>query len=169
MVLKKDETYLTLVEVTYQIKKFVGTANALMERYARSMEEIDSTRLANEELREQLREQTEEFAHWADRLQERMNRLEQYTVLSKIGNQPHAAKIEATVNREHEERALREDLTHQRELWSQYQKNLDRVKLRIARDGETTGRMNEAEEYEQKIRESVQAIENLMALLNIRS
>lgn len=156
----------TLDDLVRQVTRLVGTANALMERFARSMEEIDGVKLAHEELRELFKEHFQENARWADKLSEKMERLEQYTILSKFGNVSATLQIEASVSKEHIERALAEELVTQRELWSVYQRNLDRVTLQIAKFGETVPRLNEIEEYEKKIIKITETIERIMEQLN---
>jgi hypothetical protein len=95
-----------------------------------------------------------------------MERLEQYTILSKFGNVSATLQIEASVSKEHIERALAEELVTQRELWSVYQHNLDRVNIQIAKFGETIARLNEVEEYEKKIIKITEVIERIMEQLN---
>lgn len=156
----------TLDDLVKQVIRLIGTANALMERFARSFEEIDNNRLAQEELRELFKEHFQENARWADRLSERMDRIEQYTVLGKFGNISATLQIEASVSKEHIQRALREDLVTQRELWSQYQRNLDRLNIQIAKFGETVSRLNEVEDYEKKIIQIETAIERIRKALD---
>lgn len=142
-----------------QMRHFVGTANALMERYARVVEEYESNRLANEEIRELLKELTEEMGRWADGLSGRMDRLERYTILVRMtGGNQQTVEVEGKVAKEHIDRALREELVNQQNLLAQYQKNISRVKMSIAKYGETVPLMNELEEYETKADRSNEAI-----------
>lgn len=141
----------TLDDLVRQVIRLIGTANALMERYSRSMEELDNVRLAQEELRELLKEHFIENSHWANKLSERMDRIEQYTILGKFGNISATLQIEADVSKEHIARSLRENLITQRELWSKYQKNINRVRERIANFGETVQSLNEVEGYEAEL------------------
>lgn len=151
----------TIDDVLRKIDRLVGTANAVMERFARSMEELDSMRLAQEELRELFKEHFAENARWADKLSEQMIRLEQYTILGKFGNISATLDIEAAVSKEHIKRALEENLVSQRELWSRYQKNLNKVNELIALYGDNVSRLNEVEQYETKILTIEKAIERI--------
>ena len=151
----------TLDDVVRQLNKVIGTANALMERYARLAEEYDSNRLANEELRELIKELIEESSRHADKLSERMDRIERYTILSKFGNVSVTLEIESSVAKEHIERALSERLTEQQELTKQYQRNIIRVEKRIASFGETVSSLNELDEYQSKLNKALEAMERI--------
>lgn len=152
-------------DLTIQVRRLIGTANALMERYARVAEELDAVRLALEELREILGDHFSENSRWADILSKRMDRVEQYTILSKIGDS-RAGEITQQVTGEHIRRTLREELGTQQELLQQYQKNIDRVKLKVAKYGETVPLMNEMDDYVREIAKVTEAIERIREALN---
>jgi hypothetical protein len=161
----------TIDDVFKQISRLIGTAHALMERFARGYEEIDSIKLALEEQRELLADHFSENSRWADKLSDRMDRIEQYTVLGRFGNTSATLQIEAVVSKEHIERSLREELVTQRELWSVYQKNLDRLRLQIAKFGDTVARLNEIDDYEHKliaIEEKIEYIREQLAKLETK-
>jgi len=144
----------------------VGTAHSLMERYAQAMEALDTVRLAHEEIRELLTEHFDENARWADKLSERMDRVERYTILSKFGNISATQQIEGEVGQEHIERTLREELVSQQGLIETYQRNLNRVKLRMARMGETTALLNEADDWLDKVAKAEEVIKRIREELN---
>ena len=157
----------TIDDVFRQIQRLVGIVNALLERYARAAEEIDSNHLALEEIRAVMDEHFKENARWADKLSKRMDRLEQYVILSRFGNVAATLQVEAITSKEHIERSLAEDLVTQRELWSQYQKNINRVRDRIAKFGETTAMLNEVEGYEMEIVKIETRIERIRNALEV--
>ena len=159
----------TIDDVFRQINRLVGVVNSLLERYSRSAEEIDSNHLALEEIRAVMDEHFKENARWADKLSKRMDRLEQYIVLSKFGNVAATLQIESATSKEHIERSLAEDLVTQRELWSTYQKNINRVRERIAKFGDTTASLNEVEGYEielVKIEKRIERIRNALEVID---
>ena len=145
-----------LDDLTRQISKLISVAYALIDRFARLGEEYDTNRLANEESREVQKEMIEEFGRWAQYIGERLDRIEQYTILSRIGGDTGA--ITQEVSGEHIERRLREELGQQQKLLEQYQRNINRVKLKIAQYGETTPLVNELENYQMEIEKITEAI-----------
>lgn len=148
------------------IRRLIGVANSVVERYARSFEEIDFNRLALEELRSVMDEHFQENARWADRLSERMDRLERYTILVRAtGGNHQTIEVEGKVAQEHIDQAIREELVNQQNLVEQYQKNIARTRMSIARYGETVPLMNELEEYEAKSGKSLEAIGRIRATL----
>lgn len=155
-----------LDDLIHQINKFVVVSTALLERYARGYEELDGNRLALEEIRELLKEHFEEVARDADNLSRRMDRLEQFIILVRMGDREQAGVITQHVTGEHVRRTAREELGRQQELLLQYRKNIDRVKLKIAKYGETIPLVNELEGYEDETREITEAIERLREALN---
>lgn len=155
-----------LDDLIHQINKFVIVSTALLERYARGYEELDGNRLALEEIRELLKEHFEEVARDADNLSRRMDRLEQYIILVRMGEKEQSGAITQHVTGEHVRRAAREELGRQQELMLQYRKNIDRVKLKIAKYGETIPLVNELEGYEDEIGKITEAIERLREALN---
>lgn len=150
-----------LDDLTRQLSRFVGTANALMERYARLAEEYDANRLATEEIRELIKELIEESGRWADSISKRMDRQERYVILSRMGDTQQSGEITQQVKGEHIRRSLREELTAQQELLSQYHKNVDRVKIKIAKYGETVPLMNEMDDYQREIDKINEAIQRM--------
>ncbi len=152
----------TLDDILRRMDRLIGTANAVMERYSRAMEDLESNRLANEEIRELFKEFIEESGRWADGLSKRLDRLERYTILVRVvGSNQETLQVEGSVSREHIERALREELVNQQSLLAQYQKNINKVKLSVARYGETTPLMNELEEHETKFQKAQEAINRI--------
>lgn len=148
----------TIDDVFRQINRFIGVANSVVERYSRVAEEYDSNRLAIEEIRELLKEFVEESSRWADGLSKRIDRLERYTILKGMGGGRETIQIEASVSREHIDRALREELVLQQELILQYQRNIDKVKIKIAKFGDTVALLNELEDYQKQIDKANEAI-----------
>ena len=145
-----------------QIKRFIGLARDILERYGRAMEELDSLRLAMEEIRETLSDHFGENSRWADDLSRKMDRLERYVILVRIvGSNTETIAVEGAVSREHIERALREELVSQQELILQYQRNIDRVKIRIAKFGETVPLMNELDDYQKQVEKADEAMERI--------
>jgi hypothetical protein len=145
-----------LDDLVRQINKLIAVVYSLIDRFARLGEEYDSNRLANEESREIQKELIEEFSRWAQSIGERLDRVEQYTVLSRMGSDTGA--ITQEVSHEHIERKLREELGQQQKLLEQYQRNINRVKLKIAQYGETTPLMNELDIYELEVSKVTEAI-----------
>ncbi len=141
------------------MRRLIGTVNAVIERFARGYEELDGIRLSVEEIRSVLADHFEENSHWANELSKRIDRLERYTVLTRMfGSNPETIQVEAVVSREHIRRALREELTTQQEIILQYQKNIDRVRLKMAKYGDTIPLMNELEDYEKQIMKSQESM-----------
>ena len=151
----------TLDDLVRQVSRLIGTTNSVLERYARLGEEYDSNRLANEELRELIKELIEESSRHADKLSERMDRIERYTILSKFGNVSVTLEIESSVAKEHIERALSERLIEQQELAKQYQNNITIVQKRMARLGDTVASLNELEEYQSKLNRALEAMKRI--------
>jgi uncharacterized membrane-anchored protein YhcB (DUF1043 family) len=135
-----------------QIRRFIAMARDILERYARTFEELEGIRLSLEESRELLADHFEENARWADNLSGRIDRLERYIILVRMtGGNQQTVEIESKTSREHIDRALRMELVTQQELILQYQKNIDKVKLRIAKFGETVPLLNELDDYQKQI------------------
>lgn len=135
-----------------------------MERYARLAEEYDANRLATEEIRELLKELTEELGNWAQHIGERLDRVEEYTILAGMGkgNSQKAKQITQEVSGEHLERGLREELGTQQKLLLTYQRNLARVQQTIAEMGyETIENMNKREDFERKIERINETIQRI--------
>ncbi len=152
----------TLDDVVRQLNKVIGTANALMERYARLAEEYDSNRLAVEEIRELIKELIIEASRQADSVNKHLYRVEQYTILKGMfGIGRETLQIESEVAKEHIERALSERLVEQQKLVEQYQKNIARVGLSIAKYGETVPLVNELEEYQSKLDRALEAMKRI--------
>lgn len=141
-----------------QIRRFISVSRDVLERYARMAEEYESNRLAIEEIRELLKEFVEESGRWADGLSGRMDRQERYVILKGMGGGRETIQVEQVVAREHIDRALREELVVQQELILQYQKNIDKVKLKIAKFGETVPLLNEMDDYQKQIDKAQEAI-----------
>ena len=151
-----------------QIRLFIAMARDILERYARTYEELEGIRLSLEEQRELQAEHFEENARWADSLSKRMDRQERYVILKGMATTDHLVgggretiQIETIVAREHIDRALREELVTQQELILQYQKNIDKVKLKIAKFGDTVALVNEVDDYQKQIDKSQEAISRI--------
>lgn len=141
------------------IRRQLAMSRDVLERFARLAEEHESSRLSTEEIRELIKELIEESSRWADGLSGRMDRLERYTILVRLtGGNQQTIEVEGKVAKEHIDRALREELVNQQNLLAQYQKNVAKVKMSIARYGETVPLMNELEEYETKLDKANEAI-----------
>lgn len=157
-----------VTDLTKEVSKCIRTNNAVLDRYTRAAEEQESVRLALKEIRELLADHFEENALWADNLSGRMDRQERYVILTKMGIvNNETVEISSEISQEHIKRALRENLVTQRELWSRYQKNIDRVKDRIANFGETVSSLNEVEGYEKKLSDIEKAIERIQEKLTV--
>ncbi len=144
----------TIQDLSKQIQRLIGTANALMDRFARLGEEYDSSRLANEELRELLKELIVESSRHADSVNRRLDRVEEYVILVGMdkGDSRKAMEITQEVSSEHIERGLQEQLVEQQTLLLTYQRNLARVKQNIADMGyETVENANKLDTYQDKI------------------
>lgn len=141
-----------------QIRRFIGVARDILERYSRLSEEYESNRLAVEEIRELFKEFIEESSRWADGLSGRMDRQERYVILKGMGGGRETLQVEAVVAREHIDRALREELVVQQELIQQYQKNVDKVRIKIAKFGDTVALLNEVDDYQKQIDKANEAI-----------
>lgn len=148
-----------------QINKLVVVSTALLERFARGYEEIDGNRLALEEIRELLKEHFDEAARDADAISRRIDRMEQFIILSRTGQTEQAAAITQQVTGEHLRRKLREELVSQQELLLTYQKNISRIKLQIAKFGESTARLNELDDNEREAERTTEAIERIREAL----
>ena len=140
------------------IRRQISMSRDIIERFARLAEEYESSHLANEEIRELLKELTEEMGHWADSLSQRMDRQERYVILKGMGGGRETIQIEQVVAHEHIDRALREELVNQQELILQYQRNADKVKLKIAKFGETVPLLNELDDYQKQVEKANEAI-----------
>lgn len=149
-----------------EIRKLVVVVSALLERFARAYEELDGNRLALEELRELLKEHFEESSRWADGLSKRIDRLEQWVILTRAGDKRQAGTITQQVTGEHLRQGLKEQLLEQQALLQQYHKNVGRIKLRIAKFGESTELANELEDNEREIQKTNEAIERIREALN---
>jgi len=156
-----------VTDLVREVGKFIRVDSDLAQRYSRSMEELDGIRLALEEQREILQDHFIENSHWANELSRRIDRLERYTILVRMfGGNAETIQVEAVVSREHIQRALREELTTQQELILQYQKNIDRVRLKVARYGETIPLMNELDDYQKQIEKAAESMSRIRESLN---
>lgn len=134
-------------DLTNQITRLIAVANALMERNARSFEELDGVRLSLEEIREILVDFFDEAGRKDDRIAERLERLERLLLLKQTQtNLEEARQIEKSITLD-----LRRD-SMQRELIQQI-KNLQRANERAARYGINipTDLANEIEVYQERI------------------
>ncbi len=151
-----------VTDLIKEVGRFIRVDNDLAERYSRSMEELDSLRLSQEELRELIKELIVESSRHADSLLKRMDRQEQYVILKgMIGVGRETLQVESTVSKEHIERALSERLSEQQELARQYQKNITKVNERIAKFGDTVASLNELDEYQGKLDKALEAIKRI--------
>jgi hypothetical protein len=148
-----------------QINKLVVASNILLERFARGYEELDGNHLALEEIRELLQEHFEENSRWADNLSKRIDRIEQFIILTRMGDKEQSGAITQHVTGEHLRRGLREQLSEQQELLQQYYKNIARIKLKIAKYGETTPLVNELEDNQCEIEKIEEAITRIREAL----
>lgn len=142
----------TIDDVVRQLNKVIGTANALMERYARLAEEYDSNRLAIEEIRELIKELIVESSHQANSVNRRLDRQEEFIILVGMGKDQKAGEITQEVSREHIDRSLQEELVEQQKLLMTYDRNIARVKQSIAEMGyETVENANKLDTYQSKV------------------
>jgi len=151
-----------VTDLVKEVSKFIRVDNDLVERYSRSMEELDSIRLSNEELRELIKELVFESGKHADSTNKHLYRVEQYVILKgMMGIGRETLQVESDVAKEHIERALSERLVEQQGLVKQYQKNISIVNERIARYGETVPLLNELEEYQSKLDKALEAMKRI--------
>jgi hypothetical protein len=122
----------------------VGVANAVLERYAHTAEEIHGIRVQLLALEEILRDYVEESGRRDDRVVKQIERLERLEILDRTG---HAHSIDADqirkdVKGEHLDNALRQEL-------AQVVKNLDYARLRASKFGVNvpTDLVNEIQTY----------------------
>lgn len=139
---------LTIDDLTRQITRLIGTANALMERYADIAEEVRAIRIAQLADQGVTRDYFEEAGRRDDKLADRIERLERLEILDRTGNiySIEANQIRKEVKGEHLERALRQEL-------AQHIKNLDYAKLKAARFGVNipVDIINEIETYQENV------------------
>lgn len=148
-----------VTDLVREVSRFIRVDNDLAERYSRSMEELDSLRLSQEELRELIKELIVESSRHADNTNKHLYRVEQYVILKgMMGVGRETLQVESTVSKEHIERALSERLSEQQELARQYQKNIAKVNERIAKFGETVANLNELDEYQNKLDKALESI-----------
>lgn len=143
-----------VTDLSKEVSKFIRVDNDLIERYSRSMEELDSVRLSNEELRELIKDLIVESGRQADSVNRRLDRQEEFIILvgmGKSGSQK-AGEITQEVSREHIDRSLQEELVEQQKLLMTYDRNIARVKQSIAEMGyETVENANKLDTYQSKI------------------
>lgn len=73
-----------IADLIVQIRRQIALSAAILERFARSYEELDGLRLGLEELRELLSDYFAESGRNADRIAERLERLERLAILEKV-------------------------------------------------------------------------------------
>jgi len=157
----------TVSDLIRQVSRYLPISLNALERHNRAYEELDSIRLSLEEQRELLSDHFQENSRWADALSKRIDRLERYMILSRmVGGSQDTLQIESSVSKEHIERALREELVNQQQLVIQYQKNINIIKQRIAKSGESVISLNELEEYQSKLDKALEAMERIREQLN---
>ena len=122
-----------------QLNKLIIVAQAILERYSRIAEEYDSVRLFNEALSENLNDLIGELSLWANRLSERLERIERLMVLDKTGLNPReTAVIKQNISDDLLDQQLREDLVQAQNELKIYQDNINRTNIRIAKQGQST-------------------------------
>lgn len=155
-------------DLSRQVGRYLPISLDALERHNRAYEELDGLKLALEEMRELQSEHFQENARWADKLSKHNERLERYVILTKMtgmGNAAEISEIEKIVGKEHVERVLREELVTQRNLWSQYQNNINFIELQNAKFGESITRLNELADAKKKLIEIENAIEEIRKVL----
>jgi len=146
-------------DLIIQVRRLISTVNAILDRYTRAYEEIDSIRLFQEELRSVLADHFQENTRWSDKLDRSLRELQRYVILIRAtGGNQETLQIETKFSKAQIEDALKEELTNQQDLIKQYQKNVNMVLERIAKYGETIPLMNELEEYQNKIKKAQEAM-----------
>ena len=163
---KQDDLLTKLISVVNdlvrQVSKYLPVSLGVLERHNRAYEELDSIRLALEELRELIKELIIESGRQADSTNKHLYRVEQYVILKgMMGAGRETIQVESEVAKEHIERALSERLTEQQELAKQYQKNITKVNERIAKFGDTVASLNELDEYQGKLDKALEAIKRI--------
>ena len=138
-----------LEDLVRQVRNLVIVTTSVVERYARSFEELDFIRLMLEEQRETIRDHFEEVGRQTDKMLDRMERIERLEILDRTGNitSREAQRIKEDVASEAHQRALRRELAQQT-------KNLDNARNRAAKYGVLdvpTRIINEIESYEERI------------------
>jgi hypothetical protein len=150
-------TQSTLDDLIRQLAKFIGVANAVLERYAHTAEEINGIRVQLLALEEILRDYTEESGRRDDRLTKQIERLERLEILDRTG---HAHSIDAdtirkSITGEHLNNSLMEELTL-------IVNNLDYARIKAARYGVNvpTDLFNEIQSYTEQIDRIRNELEN---------
>ena len=162
-----DKLISAVNDLATQVRRLVGTANALMERFARTSEEMDGIRLAQEEQRELLRDHFQENTRWSDKLDRSLRELQRYVILIRAtGGNQETLQIEAKFSKGQIEDALKEELVNQQSLIIQYQKNVNQVQQQIARYGETVPLVNELDEYQNKIKKAQKSMARIREKLD---
>lgn len=155
-----DKLIAAINDLTRQVRNLVVVTSSVLERYVRSMDELDSLRLAQEEQREHLRDHFQENTRWSDKLDKSLRELQRYIIMVKMtgGGNQETREVEAKFSRQQIEDTLAEELVNQQDLIIQYQKNSNHVAGQIAKYGETVPLMNELAEYQNKIKKAQESM-----------
>lgn len=112
------------------LRRFIATANAIMERYADLAERVSGTDTKQQLLDDRLTEQLEGITQELNELTEAVKRLERLEILERTGNinSTEGRAIRRRIADEHHDDYLRQEVI-------QHVKNLERLKLRAAKYG----------------------------------
>ena len=163
-----DKLIAAINDLTRQVRNLIVVTSSVLERHSRSMEELDSLRLAQEEQREHLRDHFQENTRWSDKLDRSLRELQRYIIMVKMtgGGNQETRDIESKFSKQQIEDALKEELVQQQGLILQYQKNSIHVAGQIAKYGETVPLMNELSEYQDKIKKAQESMARIREQLD---
>ena len=163
-----DKLIAAINDLTRQVRNLIVVTSSVLERHSRSMEELDSLRLAQEEQREHLRDHFQENTRWSDKLDRSLRELQRYIIMVKMtgGGNQETREIESKFSKQQIEDALKEELVQQQGLILQYQKNSIHVAGQIAKYGETVPLMNELSEYQDKIKKAQESMARIREQLD---
>lgn len=156
-----------VTDLCRQVSRLIGTANALMERYSRAAEHLDSDRLALEEIRAILNELIEEIATARNSDAYWRKRIEQLVISNWTGDTRRVEHITQQIIGEHLRDGLREQLVMcQNELLS-YTHNIQRTKGRIAKQGyPTVEQENQLDDWQREVDRLTESIARIRQELN---
>lgn len=117
-----------ITDLTRQISRYIPISLEILERHNRGYEELDSLHLSLEELRELLSDYFSESSRNADKISERLSRLERLAILEKTSSNPtETQQIKAEISKDLRLSSLRtalvqevQNLTHTLEKRAHY-------------------------------------------------
>lgn len=112
------------------LRRFIATANAIMERYADLAERVSGADTKQQLLEDRLTEQLDGITQEINELTEAVKRLERLEILERTGNvnSTEGKAIRRRIADEHHDDYLRQEVI-------QHVRNLEKLKLRAAKYG----------------------------------